>query len=123
MEPYHHAQTLSRCSDNKAVQPAIDIHETNDKYILHAELPGIPKESLDLNISDKSITIAGEFVSTRKEKDGLRGVLTERKYGKFTRGFKFPENVDSAQAKASFKDGILVSILKPDQWEATLTFI
>jgi HSP20 family molecular chaperone IbpA len=109
LDPRTSRLVAARPADQRSVQPAVDIHETNDKYILHAELPGISKEKLDLNINDKSITIAGEFVSHRQEKDGLRGVFTERKYGKFTRGFNFPEIVDSAQAKASFKDGILVS--------------
>jgi len=103
--PYN--RQVTHKSEQQSLNPAVDINESKDKYMVHAELPGIAKENVDLNITESSISLSGEFKSTREEKDGLRGMFSERRYGKFARSFNFPEKVDSENAKATFKDGVL----------------
>lgn len=86
--------------------PAVDISETNDELLLHAELPGLKKDQVKLTIEDGVLTISGEkkFEAEQKEKDFHR---VERRYGSFHRGFTLPTNVDASKAKASFEDGVL----------------
>jgi HSP20 family protein len=86
--------------------PAVDIFEDNKHVTVKAELPGIKKEDLDVNITEEAITISGEKKKEAKveEKDYYR---VECSHGSFSRTFTFPTEVQSAKAKASFKDGVL----------------
>jgi len=86
--------------------PTVDVYEDDKKVTLKAELPGVKKEDLDINITEDEITLSGEKKKEEKveEKDYYR---IERSYGSFTRKVALPAEVDSAQAKASFKDGML----------------
>lgn len=88
------------------IVPAVDISETADELVLHAELPGLKKDQVKLTIEDGVLTISGEkkFASEQKEKDFHR---VERRYGSFHRSFTLPNNIDASKAKAAFEDGIL----------------
>lgn len=110
--------------------PKIDLHEEGDKYKLSAELAGVPKDNIKLNVDERSrrLTISGEVrseydssktVSADAKKDASnandavaanthsRPLISERVYGSFTRSIILPETVDLANLKASFKDGVL----------------
>jgi HSP20 family protein len=94
--------------------PAVDIFEDNKHVTVKAELPGMTKEELDVNITEEAITISGEKKKEEKveEKEYYR---VERSHGSFSRTFSFPTEVQSAKARASFKDGVLeVSIPKTE---------
>jgi HSP20 family protein len=86
--------------------PSVDIFEDNKHITVKAELPGMKKEDLDVNITEEAITISGEKKKEEKveEKDYSR---LERSHGSFSRTFTFPTEVQSAKAKASFQDGVL----------------
>jgi HSP20 family protein len=86
--------------------PAVDIFEDSRHVMVKAELPGMKKEELDVNITEDAITISGEKKKEEKmeEKDYYR---IERSHGSFSRTFSFPSEVQSAKAKASFQDGVL----------------
>lgn len=90
--------------------PAVDIFEDNKHVTVKAELPGMKKEDLDVNITEDAITISGEKKKEEKmeEKDYYR---VERSHGSFSRTFSFPSDVQSAKAKASFHDGVLEVII------------
>jgi len=88
------------------VSAKVDIFEEGNDVVVKAELPGMKKEDLDVNLTDDTITVSGEKKKEEKieKKDYYR---VERSYGSFTRSFRLPKEVQSDKAKASFKDGVL----------------
>lgn len=90
--------------------PSVDIYETEDSYKLTADLPGIKKEDIQIDIKENTLTIKGEKKFEDKvSKDNY--VRVERKYGTFSRSFVLSENVDPENVKANYKDGVLEVIL------------
>ena len=85
----------------------VDVTERNGHYTVRAELPGVRKEDIQVSIDGAEVTLGAE-VKREKEADKDERVLhTERTYGKVTRSFTLPQEVDDAKAEAKFKDGVL----------------
>lgn len=104
------AKTLSRFEvEDRAAggwAPSVDVYETKDSYIVNADLPGIKKEDIEINLKDNTLTVKGEKkYEAKSDKDNY--VRVERKYGKFVRRFSLSDNVDTARIKATYKDGVL----------------
>ncbi len=87
-------------------EPAIDIVEKKDKYIIKAEFPGIPKDDIDINVSDNVLTIKGEKKQEVEEKD-TNYYRSERVYGLFQRQLVLPPDVNAEKIKANYKNGVL----------------
>ena len=86
--------------------PAIDVVQKDDQLVVKADIPGIKKDDLSIEVTDDAITIEGERRSDREEERG--GVYrSERSYGSFCRVIPLPEGAITEQAKASFRDGVL----------------
>jgi len=98
-------------------KPTADMVATKNGYLITAELPGVPKESIKVDVADDVITIRGEKTSeTTRGKEGDEDYYQERSYGSFLRRFNLPEGVDSHSVKAQFKDGVLkLEIPKSEQ--------
>ena len=90
--------------------PAVDIYETGDSLVLKAELPGIPKEDISVEVKDNTLLLKGDkrFEREVKEENYQR---IERSYGSFQRAFTLPGTVQQDKVKAKFKDGILEIVL------------
>ncbi len=86
--------------------PRVDIFEEGDNVVVKAELPGMRKEEIEVNLTDNSITISGEKKKEEKveRKDYYR---LERSYGSFSRSFALPSEVDIARARAQMREGVL----------------
>jgi HSP20 family protein len=86
--------------------PAVDIYETDDAVILNAELAGLNKSDVTIEIKDSTLILKGErkFEKNIKEENYHR---IERSYGSFSRTFSLPPTVDQAKVSAAFKDGLL----------------
>jgi HSP20 family protein len=86
--------------------PAVDLYEEKDEIVAKAELPGIGRDDIQVNIADHRLTITGEKKKEEeiKEENYYR---SERSYGSFTRSVELPADVQAEKAKASFKDGVL----------------
>jgi HSP20 family protein len=86
--------------------PALDVYEEKDDVIVKAELPGLSKEDLEVNLTGSALTIKGEKKKEEeiKEKDYYR---SERSYGSFIRSIELPCEVKADQVAASFKNGVL----------------
>jgi len=95
--------------------PAMDLVETEDNYVLRADLPGVSEGDVKIELDDNVLTISGERKSAHKEaKEGYYRV--ERAYGSFSRTLKLPEGVDADSIRASFDRGVLeVNVPKPEQ--------
>lgn len=86
--------------------PAVDIHETEDGYVVKADLPGMKREDIQIDLKDNTLQIKGEKKFEEKvSKDNY--IRTERAYGTFVRSFTLPHNVDPEKIKASYRDGVL----------------
>lgn len=99
--------------------PAVDLGQTDDAYTVIADLPGLTKDDINLTVEDRALTLSGErvFVDEEKKEENARSFdRIERAYGKFSRTFHLPSNVDSSKVAASFKDGVLtIEIPKLEQ--------
>ncbi len=97
---------LARRPEAGIVSPRVDIFEEEDSVIVKAELPGMKKEEIEVNLTDNTVTISGEKKKEEKveRKDYFR---LERSYGSFSRSFTLPSEVDTSKAKARFRDGVL----------------
>ncbi|MBW2249802.1 MAG: Hsp20/alpha crystallin family protein [Deltaproteobacteria bacterium] len=98
-----------------AWKPTVDIYETDEAIILKAELPGIKKEDVSVEIKDNVITLRGERVEDKEIKEGSY-FRKERCFGTFSRAFNLQHRVQPDKIKAKFKDGILeIEIPKPEE--------
>ena len=86
--------------------PRFDVKETNDAYVLKADLPGVKEEDLDVSLSGNMLTISGNKEEEHKE-EGEQYYAMERSYGSFARSFSLPESVDGEHVTAELKDGVL----------------
>ena len=86
--------------------PVVDVYENEDAIVVKAELPGIDKKDITVDLEGRILTLKGER-SEEKEIKEDRFHRRERVYGKFERYFTLPEVVDPEQVKADFKDGVL----------------
>jgi len=95
--------------------PSVDIYETPDRVVLKAELPGLTREDIDINVRNHTLTLRGErkFEKEVREENYLR---IERAYGSFQRSFTLPTTIQQDKIKAIFKDGVLeVSLPKAEE--------
>lgn len=95
--------------------PAIELLEQDNSYELKAQLPGMTKDNIDIEISDNQIKIKGELKEEIKE-ESENLYRSEFRYGKFLRTVQLPSNVKEDEAKAEFKDGLLkINIPKTEE--------
>ncbi len=98
-----------------AAAPAVDIAETEKAYEITAELPGMDEKSIEVKISNGSLTIKGEKQEEKEEKKKSY-YLHECHFGSFERRFTLPDGVDTNKIEAAFKKGVLTVTLpkKPE---------
>ena len=90
--------------------PAVDIHETENEFILSADMPGLNKKDVSLDIHDGVITIKGERIKgDDKSYDSYK--IHERQFGSFNRSFRLPDNVNEGKIAAKFTNGELMITL------------
>lgn len=95
--------------------PSIDVSETDDQFLITAELPGMNKEDIDISLENSRLTISGER-SFEKEDKGKKFHRVESSYGSFERSFQLPDNIDAESISASYDDGLLnISIDKSEE--------
>ncbi|MCP4668923.1 MAG: Hsp20/alpha crystallin family protein [Deltaproteobacteria bacterium] len=95
--------------------PVVDIYDKDEAVVIKAELPGMDKKDIAIDIKDGVLTLKGERTHDKevKEEDYFR---KERAFGQFQRAFKLPAEVDPEKVKADFKDGVLkIDIPKPEE--------
>lgn len=92
--------------------PSVDIHETPESYVITAEVPGVKKQDIEVDVKDGILTFSGERKSEIKEEgDGNRVHRVERTYGRFLRSFTLPDNVNANMVKAHYDEGLLTITL------------
>ena len=89
------------------VKVKMDVTKADDSYTVKAEMPGIKKEDIQVSIDGNQVTISGEVKRESEEKKGEEVIRSERYYGKVSRSFSLPHEVDEARAVAKYGDGVL----------------
>jgi len=93
--------------------PVVDIYDNEDAIVIKADLPGLSKDDITIDLTNRVLTVKGErsYENEVKEENYYR---RERACGKFHRAFTVPAEVDPDQVKADFKDGVLkIEVPKP----------
>jgi len=85
----------------------IDVTEQNGEYKVLAELPGVKKEDIKVEVEGDQVSISAESRVERDSKDGERLLHSERYYGKLARVFRVGQEVDQARVSAKYENGIL----------------
>jgi HSP20 family protein len=85
----------------------IDVAEQNGEYKVVAELPGVKKEDIKVNIDGDEVSITAETRVEKEAKDGERLLHSERYVGKVSRAFRLAQEVDESRASAKYSDGVL----------------
>ncbi len=92
--------------------PRVDIIERPDSYMLKADLPGLEKDDITINVDNRTLTISGEKGETKRESKKGNYYHLERSFGSFCRSFTLPSHVDEKKVEAHYKNGVLELILK-----------
>ena len=85
----------------------IDVTKAEDTYTVKAEIPGVKKDDIQVSIDGNEVTISGEIKKESEEKKGEEVLRSERYYGKVSRSFTLPHDVDEAKVSAKYADGVL----------------
>jgi HSP20 family protein len=94
-------------SKPEPVMIKMDVTETANGYLVHAEMPGVKKEDIDVAIEGNQVTIAAEVRQETEKKEGDRLLRSERYFGNVYRSFTLPLELDEAKCEAAYNDGVL----------------
>lgn len=98
--------SASRQSAGAGVFPQLNVAEDANKFYIHAELPGVKSNELDIQATGKTISISGERL-IHSENDNARYHRREREGGKFSRVLALPSDIDADRIEAKLENGIL----------------
>ena len=85
----------------------VDVAEQNGAYTVTADLPGVRKDDIQVTIDGAQVTLAAEVKREKEASEDERVLHSERVYGKVSRSFTLPQEVDEGKAEAKFRDGVL----------------
>jgi HSP20 family protein len=89
-----------------AFAPAFEVKETNDSFVLRADVPGVAEKDLDIAVHNGVLTVSGSR-SAEERKEGESYALYERQYGSFSRSFALPDMADGERIEAKLDNGVL----------------
>ena len=93
----------------------VDIKDSENSYVFHAELPGVSKDDLYVTVDGSTVTIAAEMKQHDEQTKDEKIVRSERYFGSVSRSFQLPVDVDQDTANASFENGVLQLTLPKKQ--------
>jgi HSP20 family protein len=99
--------------------PAMDLVETEDSLVLRADLPGLDRDDIDIEVKDGVLTVSGERNAQHEtQREGYHRV--ERSFGRFSRSLELPKGIDPQSVSAGFEKGVLeVRMPKPEERKPT----
>jgi HSP20 family protein len=89
-----------------AFLPTFEVKETNEAFLIKADLPGVEDKNLDINVHNGVLTVAGHR-DAEERKEGETYALYERQYGSFSRSFSLPDIADGERIEAKLDRGVL----------------
>lgn len=102
-------QQRERAAAEQGWTPPVDVHETPDRFVIMAEIPGLRRDDIRIEVRDGTVTISG----TRPEACGVgeQYQRVERGRGSFSRSFLLPEPVDASRVSADLREGLLTVVV------------
>ena len=94
-----------------ASQIRVDVKENEKEYSVHAVIPGVNKEDLQVSVEGNIVTLRAEIRQQDKQTEGEKVLRSERYYGAVSRSFQLPADIDEAAAKARYENGVLLLTL------------
>jgi HSP20 family protein len=88
-------------------QVRVDVSENDNGYVVHAEIPGVKKDDIQVSIDGNQVEISAEVRNEKEVKEGEKVLRSERYYGKVYRAFALPHEIDQNATKAKYNDGVL----------------
>ena len=107
-------ERLERLTDHRSDSwtPPIDVYETQDRYVVAAEVPGLAREHIDLALEESRLTIRGQRIDrTPNAEDAVHFHQVERGHGAFARTFDFASKIDIESVSADLTNGVLTITL------------
>ena len=98
-------------TEEEAPQMRMDVSETDTGYVVKAEIPGVSKEDIHVEVEGPRVMITAEVKKDKEEKKEGRVIRSERMYGYASRSFALGQEVDRAKAEAKYVDGVLTLTL------------
>lgn len=92
-------------------QIKLDVKESKEAYTVHAEIPGVPKEDIHVSVDGNLVTLQAEVKQHDSTSENDAVLRSERYFGAVSRSFQLPMDIDQAQAKAKFDNGVLTLTL------------
>lgn len=92
-------------------QIKVDVKETDGGYTVHAEVPGVPKEDIHVSIDGNVVSLRAEVRQMDQQTEGEKVLRSERFFGSVARSFQLPADIDAAQARAKYDNGVLTLTL------------
>ncbi len=89
----------------------VDVKEDDKSYTVHADIPGVKKEDIQVDVDGNVVSVRAETKHEKEEKKGEKVLYSERSYGMVSRSFSLPAEVDEKAVKAEYKDGVLNLVL------------
>ena len=89
----------------------VDVKEDEKAYTVHADVPGVKKEDIQVDVNGNKVSIRAEVKQEKEEKKGEKVLHSERYYGMVSRSMQLPADIDTGAVKAEYKDGVLNLVL------------
>ncbi len=96
-------------------QIKVDVKESGDSYTVQAEIPGVPKEDIQVAVDGNVVTLRAEVKQQDSTNQGEKVLRSERYYGAVSRSFQLSSEIDQTQAKAKYDNGVLTLTLPKKQ--------
>jgi HSP20 family protein len=93
--------------ERDAVSIKVDVSEKDGAYVVHAEIPGVSKDDIQVSIDGNQVTIGAEVKRENEKKEGERVLHTERYVGSAFRSFTLPSDLDEGASTAKYENGVL----------------
>ena len=89
----------------------VDVKEDEKAYTVHADIPGVKKDDIQVDVNGNQVSIRAEVKQEKEEKKGEKVLHSERYYGMVSRSMQLPADIDTGAVKAEYKDGVLNLVL------------
>lgn len=101
-----------RLEGGNELQIRLDVKENDKSYTVHAEIPGVKKEDIQITIDGNQVAISAEVKNEKTVNDGEKVLRSERFYGKVSRTFALAQEVDEESSAARYENGVLELVLQ-----------
>lgn len=96
-------------------QMKVDVHENDGGFLVTAEIPGVPKEEINVSVDGNVITLSAEVRQRDEKTEGEKLLRSERYYGRVSRSFQLPVDIDASGCQAKYEHGVLTLNLPKKQ--------